>query len=142
MADSLAMATHEQLSAHDVFVGDEDFYKLLEDPGEQPEARPAVASAQSAVDVIRRRRLSSVQRMLVISIVLVASLLVYVLVKPRLGGTAAPPSSTVKESTSDSQQVPASDPTVAESAQAKTVQIHEQQPPVSPAEPAGPGGSH
>ena len=108
--DFLALAAHEQLSAHDVFVGDEDFYKLLQDSAEDSPADAAVTRGQSEKGVIRRKRFSSVQRILALSIVAVASMLVYVLVKYPSGRLVSPASTAVRNATVDSQQRPVSEP--------------------------------
>jgi len=130
-ADFPALAAHEQLSAHDVFVGDEDFYKLLQDSAEDSPADPAVTRRQSEERVIRRKGFSSVQRMLAVSIVAVASILVYVLVKYPSGRLVSPAPTAVGNVTVDSQQRPVSEPSVTESVQAEPEQTQEPSPVIS-----------
>ena len=134
-ADFPALAAHEQLSAHDVFVGDEDFYKLLQDSAEDSPADPTVTRRQSEERVIRRKRFSSVQRMLAVSIVAVASMLVYVLVKYPSGRLVSPAPTTVGNVTVDSQQRPVSEPSVTESVQAEPEKTQEPEPVISPTQP-------
>jgi len=129
------LAAHEQLSAHDVFVGDEDFYKLLQDSAEDSPADAAVTRGQSEKGVIRRKRFSSVQRILALSIVAVASMLVYVLVKYPSGRLVSPASTAVRNATVDSQQRPVSEPSVTESVQAEPEQTQEPEPVISPTQP-------
>lgn len=123
--DSLALASQGELSARDVFVGGEDFYKLLEDSHDDSPA-PSVAAAESAKSVVRRGRFSSVQKVLAVSIVAVASMLVYVLIEYPLGRITGPRSTSGGEVVSDSQQPLASDATAVEPAQVQPVQILEQ----------------
>lgn len=75
-ADSPALATDGQLDAHDVFVGDEDFYKLLEESTEESPAKPAVTRHQPEKDAIPPKRFSSIQKVLAVSIVAVSQFLV------------------------------------------------------------------
>jgi TolA-binding protein len=133
--DSLALATHEQLSAHDVFVGDEDFYKLLEDSAADLAANPAVARRQPAKTVIRRKRLSSIQKVLVVSIVAVASMLVYVLVEYPWQRATGPTSTPVENVTAGSQKATASEPPVTESVQVEPEQVRKLEPVISPTQP-------
>ena len=127
-ADFVALAAHEQLSAHDVFAGDEDFYKLLQDSAEDSPADPALTRRQSEEGAVRWRRFSSVQRVLAVCIVAVALMLVYVLVKYPSGRLDSPASTAVENLAADSQQRPASEPSVTESVQAEPEQTQEPEP--------------
>jgi tetratricopeptide (TPR) repeat protein len=81
-ADVWALDTHEQLSEHEVFVGDEDFYKLLaESTGESTVREPAPGRRLLQAS-IRYKHLSSVQKVLIAAIALVASMLLYAQLRP------------------------------------------------------------
>jgi len=132
--DFVALAAHEQLSAHDVFAGDEDFYKLLEDFAEDSAVDPAL-NRQSGKGAIGPKRLSSVQRLLVLSILAVASMLVYVLVNYPSALPGSPAPKPVENVTEDSQQSPASEPPVAESVKAEPERTEEPEGVISLAQP-------
>ncbi|MHC4625726.1 MAG: tetratricopeptide repeat protein [Planctomycetota bacterium] len=130
--DSLAPgADEEQLSAHDIFAGDEDFYKLLEDYAEDSAADPALA-VQAPKDAVRPRRLSSVQKVLVLSIVGVASMLVYTLVTSPSERPDSPASTPVENVTTTPQQQIPSAPPVTEPVETEPEQSEQAQPVVSP----------
>jgi len=61
----LAGQAHEELSEQDVFAGDEDFYGLLEDSARQPQG------------LISYKRFSTLQKILIVSIVVVSAILVF-----------------------------------------------------------------
>ncbi len=63
---------HEELSEQDVFAGDEDFYGLLEDSARQPQG------------LISYKRFSTLQKILIVSIVVVSAILVFSLLKSPL----------------------------------------------------------
>lgn len=133
--DSLALASHEELSAHDVFVGDEDFYKLLEDPVQESPAKPVVVRRQIEQGAVRGRRFSAVEKALAIGIVGVASLLVCVmLAKYPLGRAGDPASPAVENATVNSRQEPVSEPPVAESELTEPEQIKESAPVILPSQ--------
>jgi len=130
--DSLAPGADEELSAHDIFAGDEDFYKLLEDYADDSAADPALAG-QSAKDAVRPRRLSSVQKVLVLSIVAVASMLVYTLVTSPSPRPDSPPTARLENVVmTDPQQPVASEPPVTDPVQTEPEQSEQTQPVVSP----------
>ena len=137
--DSLALAAQDELSAHDVFVGDEDFYQLLEDSTEESDAPSAAASGESVNGVVGRGRFSPVQKVLAVSIVAVASMLVYVLIKYPLELTrpqAAPSGGNVA---ADSQRPSVPEPAAPEQAPAQPEhtleQVRDPDPVLSPAQP-------
>ncbi len=136
--DSLALASQGELSAQDVFVGGEDFYKLLEDSGKES-LDDAHASPESAKSVDLRGRFSSAQKVLAVSIVAVASMLVYVLVKYPSGSAGYPGASSGGNVISDSQSPPSPDMTAVEPATTQPEQgreeVREPEPLTSPTEP-------
>ncbi|UCC99966.1 MAG: tetratricopeptide repeat protein [Phycisphaerales bacterium] len=98
-ADPCALDTHEQLSEHEVFIGDDDFYKLLAESA--PEAavqQPSHGRRPLRVSVLHLyERLSFVQKVLVASILVVALMLVYASLRPGGGTAAGPPSESARQ---------------------------------------------
>lgn len=98
-ADLWSLDTRERLSEHEVFVGDEDFYKLLAESSRKPAARgparvrrhpQAFTRYRQFLSRVRRhshaftryRQLSPLQKVLIAAIVVVASMLAYALLRP------------------------------------------------------------
>ncbi|HEW79117.1 MAG TPA: tetratricopeptide repeat protein [Phycisphaerales bacterium] len=102
-----------ELSEREVFAGNEDFYKRL------------AGSAQPAPVQIGRKLFSTVQKILVVGIVVIVAVLVYALLKS--------PSTSVGGETPLVQQRPAPEPLVGEATQAVSQQITK----LSLANPAG-----
>jgi len=79
---------HEELSEREVFAGDEDLYKLLQDTATATKNPPAPAETDTAKPPIiplipfRRKHLSTLQKALILSIVAVTVMLIYSLIKP------------------------------------------------------------
>lgn len=92
---SLTLASMEGLSAHDVFVGDEDFYKLLEDSTNASAAPAAIAPDMCPESATRKGRLSLVQKLLAVSIAAVSIVFVYALVSNSWGPAGEPAPSAV-----------------------------------------------
>lgn len=109
---------HRKLSERDVFVGDEDFYRRLEDSaptapvqsvtsplGQQTSARRPTQGS------IRHKPFSTLQKMLVTGIITIEAMLLYVLMKPLLWPPKKIPTPTTQQtrpsklSTGDSTQV-------------------------------------
>ncbi|MHC4644151.1 MAG: tetratricopeptide repeat protein [Planctomycetota bacterium] len=86
-ANGPTSGTEEELSAREIFVGDENFYKSLDNSGQQritpPRFHQSAATHLSAVPS-RARRLSILQKVLAAGIIAVSAILIYGLVKPRL----------------------------------------------------------
>jgi len=142
--DSLALASQGELSARDVFVGGEDFYKLLEDSEKEdpPEhsTSPSVALVEATESVNRRARFSPVQKVLVISILAVGSMLAYVLVEYPSGRADSAESPSGDNVVTDSRQPPVQEPPVqkppvVEPQPVRPEQDMEAQPLLSPTEP-------
>lgn len=90
--DSADLTAPEELSAHDLFVGDEDFYKLLEESSETSAGSSFVEPDESTKSVTQQGRFSVVQKVLATSIIGVGFLLVYLLVNYPSGRTSHPAS--------------------------------------------------
>jgi len=108
--DTLALATQEELSAHDVFVGDEDFYKLLEESTDETDAALSSAPGESAESVGGRGRFSPVQKVLAVSIIAVSSMLVYVLIRYPLAITRRPAAPSGGNVVADFERPPVPEP--------------------------------
>ncbi len=95
--DSPGLSTPEELSAHDVFVGDEDFYKLLEESSEASANSSFIASDEPTKSISLQGRIAVVQKVLVISIIGIGLLLVYLLMNYPSGRTNRPASASGSE---------------------------------------------
>jgi len=124
--DSPGLAAPEELSAHDVFVGDEDFYKLLEESSEVSAAQSSVARDSYMTGITRQGRFTVVQKVLAISIVGVVLLLVYLLVNYPSGGAKGPASASGSEAAPKIQQPPPIETTTVEPVSAQAEHVNEQ----------------
>ena len=80
-ADDSVFGIQEGLSAQEVFAGDEDFYKYLTNMAKPAKTEePAVTSFPEAAPILRKR-FSTIQKVLVTSIALIAAMLLYALLK-------------------------------------------------------------
>ncbi len=144
-ADLWSLDTREQLSEHEVFVGDEDFYKLLTESSRKPAVREHAPSSRHTKAParygqlllrVRRysrafsryRQLSSVQKVLIAAIVVVASMLAYALLRPA-GRTGA--SQPVTPTDEISQPVAQSPAVQSPAIEAPVVEAPAVQPPVA-----------
>jgi tetratricopeptide (TPR) repeat protein len=132
---SSALGIHEQLSEHDIFSGDEDFYKLLADSTQDTAAKLPVGTRQSSPGPIRRKRFSPLQKALAASIVAIGSMLMYQLLKSALGPVASSTSTSAEQVMPAGQQTPTSRPAVTDSAQVAQQQIQKPEPVLSPTQP-------
>ena len=117
-----------ELSEREVFVGDEDFYRLLEDSSPttavQSVTGPAGArtsARRSSWESIRHKRFSTLQKVLVAGIIAIEAMLVYVLLKPLLWPLDKIPTPTA-------QQARPSKLLVGDSTQVAQGQIQEMEP--------------
>lgn len=76
---------HQELSESEIFAGDEDLYKLLADSTKADEPVGKVSRRRFSILSIFRNRLSLLQKVLVVCIFAVASVLLYSLLTPILG---------------------------------------------------------
>ena len=74
----------KELSEREVFVGDEDFYKLLEDSTHTSSVRKTNREHRYALETSPPKRLSVIQKLLIAGIIIIEAMLVYVLLKPLL----------------------------------------------------------
>ncbi|MGD8500372.1 MAG: tetratricopeptide repeat protein [Phycisphaerales bacterium] len=133
--DSLAFGTHWQLSEHDVFSGDEDFYKLLADSQQDPAVEVPTGTPQSPPAPIGPKRFSPLQKALAASIVATGSMLLYVLLKSALVPAASSTSISTEQIVPVDQQTPTSKPSVTDSTQVVQEQIQKPEPVLSPTQP-------
>ena len=124
-----------ELSEREVFVGDEDFYILLEDSapttGVQSVTGPAgerTRAHRSPRGSIRNKRFSTLQKVLVAGIIVIEAMLVYVLLKPLLWPLDKIPTPTA-------QQARPSKLLAGDSTQVVQKQIQEMEPLFPPTQP-------
>ena len=72
------------LSERDVFVGDEDFYRLLANSTPTAPAKRTVRTRRSAREPVRHQRFSTLQKVFVVGIIVIEAMLLYVVLKPLL----------------------------------------------------------
>ncbi|MBN1974895.1 MAG: tetratricopeptide repeat protein [Sedimentisphaerales bacterium] len=75
----------EEISEHEIFAGNEDFYKLLSESMEVPEDTELLLGRKSKVKKSRSKTISWIQRILIAGIITVAAMMGYVIIKNRLG---------------------------------------------------------
>ncbi len=107
-SDLFASDVHRNLSEREVFVGDEDFYRLLADSTPTTPVQRADHAERSLQAPIRHKRFSTIQKAFVVGIIAIGAMLLYVVVKPLLW----PPN---QISTSKTQQISPSTLMVADS---------------------------
>jgi len=109
-SDLFVGEVHRNLSEREVFVGDEDFYRLLANSTPTNSVRSSGKENRSFREPIRRNRFSTLQKAFVAAIITIGVMLLYVVLKPLLW-------STNKISTSITQQMNPSDIPVTNSIQ-------------------------
>ena len=134
--DLWTLDTHEQLSEREVFIGDEDFYKLLaESAGEstagESTAREPARPHRLLQAFIRYKQLSSLQKVLMAAIAVVASMLLYALLRPAGRTEAGSPSRSTDDTSPTVTQSPGVERAVPDSPQV----VREQEPAFSPTPP-------
>ena len=119
------LAIHEELSEYDLFAGDDDFYDLLAESSRETAPKQSVAAGQTPQVMVRQKRFSPLQKVLVVSILAVVSMLLYVLIKSPAGiiaGSTTTPADRLEQPVS---QTPISRSSDADSKQLMQQQIHE-----------------
>ncbi len=126
---------HEELSEREAFAGDEDFYKFLADSAQPAVAQHAVAqqpagASQSPPEPVQRKpqRISTLQKVLIASIIGIGAMLLCGLLKPLLWPLTDITTHTV-------QQPPSSEPPVEDIAQVEPQQIQEPEVEPPPTQP-------
>ena len=133
--DLSAFGTHEELSEHEAFAGDEDFYALLTDPAPSTAAQQPAGIHSLPQGSTRRKRFSSVQKVLAVSIAAIASMLIYVSLKSSTGSaTGLAPTSTGRAKPAIRQRSTSKLPEAA-SGQAIQEPVHKPEPALLPAQP-------
>ncbi|MBW7990118.1 MAG: hypothetical protein FVQ84_08915 [Planctomycetes bacterium] len=118
-SDLFATEVHRNLSEREVFVGDEDFYRLLANSTPTTSVRSSAQAKRSLQGPIRRKRFSTLQKAFAVGIITIGAMLLYAVLKPLLW-------SSNKISTPTTQQISPSALPVADSIQ--VVQVQGQQP--------------
>ncbi len=110
-SDLFAGEVQRNLSEREVFVGDEDFYRLLANSTPVAQAKRAVRTRRPAREPVRHQRFSTLQKVFVAGIIVIEAMLLYVVLKPLFWPVKKIPAPLVlQKSTSappvlDSQQV-------------------------------------
>jgi len=114
-----AAPVQEELSAQQIFAGNEDFYKSLESA--QPTSSTQSLDAGRVLTAqIGYKRFSSVQKAIAAAIVLIAAVLLYIVLKP--------PSEPADQMVSDAHQTPIPEPPVAETVRVVPQQAKKTEP--------------
>jgi tetratricopeptide (TPR) repeat protein len=129
--------TPEELSEHELFAGDEDFYSLLaESSREKPDAQSVNEHRRpKGLKLYKYQRFSTLQKILAVSIIAVISVLLYVLFKSPPGTVAGSTSIPTDLTEQSAQQASVTGSPVAASEELMPQQIREQEPPLSPRQP-------
>ena len=83
-SDLFVGEVHRNLSEREVFVGDEDFYRLLANSTPTTSVRSSSNAKSSLRGPIRHKRFSNLQKAFVAAIITVGAMLMYVVLKPLL----------------------------------------------------------
>lgn len=83
-SDLFVGEVHRNLSEREVFVGDEDFYRLLANSTPTVPIRSSANAKRSLRGSIHRNRFSGVQKAFVAGIITIGAMLLYVVLKPLL----------------------------------------------------------
>lgn len=130
-ADLWACETPEQLSEHEVFVGNEDFYKLLAQSSRKPSLRESVNVRRFSQILAWFKDLSSLQKALMAAIAFVGLMLVHAQLRPPRPTGVGLPATPASPVSAPAVQSPAAQPAVPDVPQA----VREQQAAPSPAQP-------
>lgn len=125
-----SLGIHPELSEYDLFAGDEDFYRLLEESSRKKSFRRAAGEHLWRQGLIQDKyqRLSNLQKILAVSILAVVSLLLYVLFKSPSGSVAGSASIPAGQYVQPAQQGTGSE-------QPAQTQIPESEPMLLPTQP-------
>ena len=126
---------HNQLSEREVFAGDEDFYKLLADSTQTSAAQQPTGPSQPLPLPIRHKRFSTIQKVLVISIVVIAAMLLYALFKPASGPATSRSPIPADQIPAGVQQTTSAKPPAERSPQVVQQQVQKPEPDLSPTQP-------
>jgi tetratricopeptide (TPR) repeat protein len=83
-SELFTVEVRSELSERDVFVGDEDFYKLLEDFSQAAEVQQPAGASQTPLRPIQHKRFSGLQKVLIAAIIVIGAILLYALLEPLL----------------------------------------------------------
>jgi len=124
----------EELSEYELFVGDEDFYKLLAESSRQPQLERNFDKFQVEQKLNRDKpgRFSSLKKILAVGIIAVVSMLLYVMFKSPTGSIAGSSSIPINRSEQPVSKSPASDSSVTDSEPVMQAQMQKREPPLPP----------
>ncbi len=86
-SDLFASEVHRNLSEREVFVGDEDFYRLLANSTPTNTVQRSAHAKRSLQGPIRHKRFSNLQKAFAAAIITIGAMLLYVVLKPLLWST-------------------------------------------------------
>jgi len=127
-----AAEVHEEASERQVFAGDEDSYKSLTDSSQ---AATTQTPARTSRLPTSHKRFSITQKVLAVSIVLIAAMLVYALLKPLSGPVTRSVQTPPEQIAPPVQQTPNPKPIVSDDTHVVQKQIQEPEPAIAPTQP-------
>ncbi|MGB2866182.1 MAG: tetratricopeptide repeat protein [Sedimentisphaerales bacterium] len=135
--DQSGLGIHEELSEYELFAGDEDFYNLLAESSRETPVEQSAGERQApqGLNKYKYKRISTLQKILAVSIIAVISMLLYVLLKSPSGLVAGSASMPADESAQPTGPAPSSSPSVTGSEQVMQAGIHGSEPVLSPTQP-------
>lgn len=129
-----ATEARDQPSEREVFVGDEAFFKQLADSGQTTTAQQLSNASQPLPVPFKHKRFSTLQKALIASIVVIAAMLLYTLLKSRPGPVTSRSPTSVYKRPSVVQRTPSTKPPAEASANVVQGQAQEQQMELPPAQ--------
>lgn len=108
--DFMGIGGDERLSEHEVFIGDEDFYKLLADSGRDTATRQSAGQEPLPQGLVRPTRFSLLQKLLMICIAAISLVLLYMAIVSQFGSFRTITTKFASDSASSVRQVPAATP--------------------------------
>ncbi len=133
-SELFAGEVRRELSERDVFVGDEDFYKLLEDSTQAATVQQTADASQIPLQSIQHKRFSTLQKVLISAIIIVGAILLYAVLEPLLRPLDKIPTSIVQHARTS--ELPAEDSTQVEGpTQSVQEQVQEPEPLFPPTQP-------
>jgi tetratricopeptide (TPR) repeat protein len=83
-SDLFVGEVRRNLSEHEVFVGDEDFYRLLANSSPISPAKQTARKRRSVKEPVRHERYSTLQKVFIAGIIVIEAMLLYIVLKPLL----------------------------------------------------------
>jgi tetratricopeptide (TPR) repeat protein len=109
-SDLFTTKVRKNLSERDLFVGDEDFYRLLADSRPLAPPKKAAAKRRFAARPAAPSRFSVLQKIFVAGIIVIEAMLLYIVLKPLLWPAKRPPAPLVRQPAVPLRTAPQSQP--------------------------------